>query len=112
MAVRKRGKIWVIDYRVNGKKIVRAVGPCKRDAVAAEGKIKAQIREGRFFDCKPQVRTTIGELIQRLKDRLRQRLLQRGVLLLERSDFLGRGVPLRIPGRPFFPASRNALDQR
>lgn len=68
MAVRKRGNTWIIDYRVNGKKIVRAVGPCKRDAVAAEGKIKAQIREGRFFDCKPRIITSISELIQRYRE--------------------------------------------
>jgi integrase len=68
MAVRKRGKTWVIDYRVNGKKIVRAVGPYKRDAVAAEGKIKAQIREGRFFDCKPRIFTPLSELIQRYRE--------------------------------------------
>lgn len=49
MAVRKRGNTWVIDYRANGKRYTRAVGPNKRDAIGAEGKIKAQIREGRFF---------------------------------------------------------------
>ena len=68
MAVRKRGKTWVIDYRVNGKKFVRAVGPWKRDAVVAEGKIKAQIREGRFFDCKLRIFTPLIELIQRYRE--------------------------------------------
>jgi len=68
MAVRKRGKNWVIDYRVGGKKIIKVVGPYKRDAVAAEGKIKAQIREGRFFDCKPHTTTSLGELLRRYKE--------------------------------------------
>jgi integrase len=71
MAVRKRGNTWIIDYRVNGKKIVRAVGPCKRDAVAAEGKIKAQIREGRFFDCKPRIITPLSDLIHRYREHCR-----------------------------------------
>jgi hypothetical protein len=68
MAVRKRGKSWIIDYRVNGKRYTRAVGPNKRDAIAAEGKIKAQIREGRFFECKRIKETTVGERINRYLD--------------------------------------------
>lgn len=65
MAVRKRGKNWIIDYRANGKRYTRAVGPSKRDAIAAEGKIRAQIREGRFFEVRRIKETTIGELITR-----------------------------------------------
>jgi len=49
MAVRKRGKNWVVDYRVDGKRFVRVVGPKKHDAIAVEGKIRAQVREGKFF---------------------------------------------------------------
>jgi integrase len=71
MAVRKRGNICRIDYRVNGKRYIRVVGPSKREAIAAEGKIKAQIREGRFFDRKRIKETTLGELIRRYLDHFR-----------------------------------------
>jgi integrase len=71
MAVRKRGKTWVIDYRVNGKRVVKAVGPQKRDAVAAEGKIKAQLREGRFFECNLQKRIPLGDLIEKYLSHIR-----------------------------------------
>lgn len=44
---------WYISYQVNGKKYVEAVGSQKRDAEAALGKIKGNIKEGRFFDKAP-----------------------------------------------------------
>jgi integrase len=71
MAVRKRGNSWIIDYRANGKRYMRVMGPSKRDAIAAEGKIKAQIREGRFFECRRIKETMVGELIGRYLDHFR-----------------------------------------
>jgi len=66
MAVRKRGKTWVVDYRVHGKRYIRAVGPSKREALAVEGKIKGKIYEGRFGDKESlPVAVTFGELIQK-----------------------------------------------
>ncbi|MEW6720824.1 MAG: tyrosine-type recombinase/integrase [Thermodesulfobacteriota bacterium] len=49
MAIRKRGSIWYIDYYAGGKRHVEAVGPLKKDAEAALGGIKKEIREGRWF---------------------------------------------------------------
>ena len=66
MAVRKRGKTWVVDYRVNGKRYVRAIDPNKRDAIIAEGKIRAQIHEGRFgIKNKIRVAVTFDQIIEK-----------------------------------------------
>ena len=62
MAVFKRknkdgeeGETWYVDYRdPTGKRIIKAVGPSKREAEAFLGKIKGSIREGRFFDIKKE----------------------------------------------------------
>lgn len=50
MAVWKRGDTWYIDYYFRGKRYKEAVGPSKKEAEAALGKIKGEIREGRFFE--------------------------------------------------------------
>lgn len=47
---RKKVDIWYIDYFFQGKRFQRAVGPSKKEAEAALGKIKGEIREGKFFD--------------------------------------------------------------
>ncbi len=47
---RKKVDIWYIDYFFKGKRHQRAVGPSKKEAEAALGKIKGEIREGKFFD--------------------------------------------------------------
>jgi integrase len=49
MAISKRGDIWYIDYYAGGKRHKEAVGPKKKDAEAALGKIKNDIREGKWF---------------------------------------------------------------
>lgn len=49
MAVRRRGKTWYIDYYFQGKRHKEAVGPSKKEAEAALGKIKGEIRTGKFF---------------------------------------------------------------
>jgi len=49
MGVYKRGGTWYIDYYAGGTRHKEAVGPKKKDAEAAIGKIKNDIREGRWF---------------------------------------------------------------
>jgi hypothetical protein len=52
MGVYKRGDVWYIDFYVGGKRMKEAVGPKKKEAEAALGKILGLIREGRYFDAK------------------------------------------------------------
>jgi len=55
------GEIWYVDYRdPTGKRIIKAVGPSKREAEAYLGKVKASIREGRFFDIKKENRVVFN----------------------------------------------------
>src|SRR4030042_165577 len=80
MAVFKRknkdgeeGETWYVDYRdPSGKRIIKAIGPSKREAQDYFGKLKASIREGRFFDIKKENRVTFNELldayIEKVKD--------------------------------------------
>ena len=67
------GESWYVDYRdPTGKRIIKAVGPTKKEAEAYLGKIKVSIREGRFFDIKKENRVTFDELldayIEKVKD--------------------------------------------
>ena len=55
MGIRKRGDIWYIDYYAGGGRHVEAVGPSKKDAEAALGGIKKDIREGRWFPRKMRI---------------------------------------------------------
>lgn len=64
MAVWKRGDTWYIDYYFLGKRCKEAVGPSKKVAEAALGKIKAEIREGRFFDRKAARVIPFKELVE------------------------------------------------
>lgn len=45
---------WWIDYYVNGRRRFERVSPSKRMAQDRLGKVKAELREGRFFDKKRQ----------------------------------------------------------
>jgi integrase len=45
---------WYISYQVLGRKKVEAVGPQKRLAEDALGKIRVDIREGRYFNMMPE----------------------------------------------------------
>jgi integrase len=59
----EEGETWYVDYRdPTGKRIIKAIGP-KRDAEAHLGKVKAAIREGRFFDMKKENKTTFKKLL-------------------------------------------------
>ena len=64
--INKNGTItWVVRIKHQGKEIVRSVGPSKREARLVEGKLKAEIREGKFFDVQPGQKWTYGELLDR-----------------------------------------------
>ncbi len=61
MAVKQFGEGWQVDFCAYGKRI-RKVFPIKRDATAYEGKMKAPIRENRFFDVKREAFQVFKEL--------------------------------------------------
>ena len=50
MAVYKRGKFWWISYKVNGKRIQKAMGTVKSTAVGVLEKTRVEIRAGRYVD--------------------------------------------------------------
>jgi len=69
----EEGETWYIDYRdPTGKRIIKAVGPSKREAQDYLSKMKASIREGRFFDIKKENRVIFNELldgyVEKVKD--------------------------------------------
>jgi len=47
-------KNWYISWQIYGRKYIRSIGPSKTAAVAALGKIKAEIEEGRFLQRLPE----------------------------------------------------------
>lgn len=64
----KKGDTWYIDYFYNGKRIQKGIGPSKKQARAALGKITAEIREGRYFEKKKLLQVTIDELIVKYQE--------------------------------------------
>ena len=44
--IRKRGKIWYIDYRIDGKRVKRSIGPSKRIAELELKKIDVKLSQG------------------------------------------------------------------
>ena len=65
MALYKRGDTWYVGYYCNGKRVRKSIGPLKKEAQDALGKIKAEIREGRHFERKYIPQTTMDELIDK-----------------------------------------------
>jgi integrase len=58
------GKSWYVDYyNPHGKRIIKRIGPRKKEAEDYLGKVKAAIREGRFFDIKKENKTTFDDLL-------------------------------------------------
>ena len=53
----KRGKIWYIRYKHQGKLYREAVSESKTEAKEALAARKTQIKEGKFFDMKQDVKT-------------------------------------------------------
>ena len=62
MGVYRRGRAWYIDYYVDDQRIREKVGPSKREAIDYLGKIKALIREHRYWDVKKGTTLTFKEL--------------------------------------------------
>jgi integrase len=61
MAVRQLGDSWQCDFYAY-KERIRKVFPTKKDAKAYEGKMKASIRENRYFDVKQEAFQIFKEL--------------------------------------------------
>ena len=61
MTVRKFGDHWQADFYAYSQRI-RRVFPQKKEAHAYEGKIRASIRENRYFDVKKEVFQTFKVL--------------------------------------------------
>lgn len=66
------GRTWYVDYYdPNAKRIIKRIGPNKKEAQTYLGKIKAAIREGRFFDIKKENKTTFDELLDRYIEKMK-----------------------------------------
>jgi len=69
----EEGNTWYVTYYdPNGKRIIKAVGPTKKEAEAYLGKIKSSIREGRFFDIKKENRITFNELLDAYIEKVKE----------------------------------------
>lgn len=65
MAIYQRGKIWYVDYYEGKKRVKKAVGHKKTDAIAYLGKIQGAKKENRLFDMKKNYNFTFDELLER-----------------------------------------------
>lgn len=62
MAIYKINKTWYIEYRADGKRYRKAVGPNRKVAAASLAKRKTEIAEGRFLDVAKPSETTFEQL--------------------------------------------------
>lgn len=68
----EEGETWYVDYRdPTRKRIIKAIGPKKREAEDYLGKIKASIREGKFFDIKKENKTTFKVLLEAYEEKVK-----------------------------------------
>lgn len=59
----RRGEYWYIDYYFEDKRIREKVGPSRKEARDALGKRLAEIREGKFFDRRKEVKVKFEEFV-------------------------------------------------
>lgn len=52
MGIYRRGRIWYLRTKQGGREVRLAVGPSKRQAELALGKVKTEMAEGRFIEPK------------------------------------------------------------
>jgi len=64
MAVFRKGKIWYIDYYVDGRRKREAVGPNRKLAEKVLAKRRVQLAEGRYLDIRAQSKVTFDELAE------------------------------------------------
>jgi len=97
MAVRRFGKGWQADFYAYSDRI-RKVFPTRKDAMAYEGKIKASIRENRYFDVKREAFETFKELSDwylSLEDVKRKKSFERDKRSMEKLKVFFGTHPLR-----------------
>lgn len=95
--VYKRGKMWYIDYYVDGNRKRERVGPSKRQAEDALAKRKVQIVEKRYFDIRDRDKLTFDdfakdylELHSRLNKKARVAKRDEGLIKNLSTDFAGK----------------------
>lgn len=54
MALYRRGRIWWYEFWYKGRRYRGGVGPNKKEAEIVLGKLRAQVRENRFFDVRKE----------------------------------------------------------
>jgi len=86
MAVRRFGKGWQADFYAYSKR-VRRVFPCRREARAYEGRVKASIREDRYLDVKREIFfKQLSDWYLSLEDVKRKRSFGRDQRSIEKLD--------------------------
>lgn len=65
MGIYRRGRIWYLRTKQGGHEVRLAVGPSKRQAELALGKVKTEMVEGRFIEPAKGHKLTFGELAER-----------------------------------------------
>ena len=68
MAIFQRGGVWYVDYYDGTKRVKKAIGKKKTDAIAYLGKIQGMKRENRLFDMKKDYSFTFDELLEKYKE--------------------------------------------
>lgn len=97
----REGETWYVDYYdPAGRRIIKAVGPKKREAEDYLGKVKSAIRENRFFDIKKESRITFNELLEAYIEKVKdQRFYQNSLSYLTEGK---PGSKQKPPMREFF----------
>ncbi len=115
MAVRQLGNGWQTDVYAY-KERIRKVFPTKKDAKAYEGKIKASIRENRYFDIKQEAFQIFKELSKwylSLEDVKRKKSYKRDVMSVNKlRDFFGTQLIRNISPSLISGYQKKRLDEK
>jgi integrase len=77
----EEGETWYVDYYdPTDKRIIKAIGPKKREAEDYLGKVKAAIRENRFFDIKKESKITFDELLDAYIEKIKEQRFYKNYL--------------------------------
>ena len=89
--IRKRGKTWYVDYMLDGKRIVKAIGRSKRIAQLALSDIEVKIAEKRagFFVSDKKIADYIPQFLSHVRVHVKPSTAKRYVQIIKHlSDFL------------------------
>ena len=107
--VRKRGKVYFIDYRAGGQRVREVVGTSKKQAELVLSKRKVEIVENRYFDVRRARRIKIEEFVETYLD-LHSRLNKKP-LVVRRDEGIIKNLLAQFSGRYLYELKPQMIEE-